>query len=127
MKTRNGCIGGVVLAASILPPALYAQQGERPAAGPNCRAPVPLTGKPVARDSPRVIIFLRDTTSSADNQGRALAARYGVRFLTEMLALPAFVAITTPPALAQLRCDPAVREIVYDELERLGNKPRNGP
>jgi len=64
------------------------------------------------------MIFLRDTTSSAETQGRALAARYGVRFLMEMLALPAFVAITTPPALAQLRCDPAVREIVYDGLER---------
>jgi len=36
-----------------------------------------------------------------------------------MLAMPAFVAITTPPALERLRCDRAVRQVYYDELVRI--------
>jgi hypothetical protein len=126
MKTQKWCMAVVLLVASPLPALLYAQQVDRAAPRPNCRAPVPLTGQPVVPDSPRVMIFLRDTTIPAGTQGRQLAARYGVRFLMEMLALPAFVAITTPPALAQLRCDPAVREIVYDGIERLGSQPQDG-
>jgi len=125
MKTRTWWLALVLLAAAS-PTLLYAQQDSHTAPQPGCRAPVPLTGEPIASDSPRVMIFLRDTTIPAETQGRQLAARYGVRFLVEMLASPAFVAITTPPALAKLRCDPAVREIVYDGVERLGSQLRDG-
>ena len=94
---------------------LHAQ--DRP---PPCATPAPLTAKPVDADSPRVIVYLRDTSvANAEAAGRRLSAHYGVRFLMPMLAMPAFVAITTPPALERLRCDRAVRQVYYDELVRI--------
>jgi len=96
---------------------LQAQQTPNRSPPAACAAPAPITDQPVDPDSPRVMVTLKDTSvAAAAATGRRLAKRYGFRYLTEMIAMPAFVAITTPPVLERLRCDDAVREIHYDKL-----------